>query len=212
MKNNYDNIAVVYDFLSRLVFGKAQVHLQMDLLKHILPNSRMLIVGGGSGWILEKLAQQYPQGLEITYVEISAKMLNLSRKRNCGHHKVTFIHSAIEDFHIEEAFDFIMTAFLFDNFSESRASLVFEALHAKLKLSGCWLFADFSMLHAKNIFWKKILLKLMYAFFKCLCNVEANRLVNMEKYFYLYHYEMVVYYVRYAGFMKSAVYKKTNRN
>ncbi|HWV71292.1 MAG TPA: hypothetical protein VN040_06240, partial [Pseudosphingobacterium sp.] len=98
MKNNYDNIASLYDFLSRLVFFKAQVKAQVELLKHIQPKSTILIVGGGSGWILEELSNLYPEGLVIHYVEISAKMLARSRKRDYKKNEVLFFRAAMEDY------------------------------------------------------------------------------------------------------------------
>ena len=78
MKNNYNTIAGYYDFLSRTIFQRSIINAQVALLSYIKPNSTVLIVGGGTGWILEKIE---PAGLEITYVEISENMLALSRKR-----------------------------------------------------------------------------------------------------------------------------------
>lgn len=82
MNNNYDKLANHYDTLSRLVFFKSQVNSQINQLQYIQENSHVLIVGGGTGWILEELAKVYTNGLKIVYVEISAKMIALSQKRN----------------------------------------------------------------------------------------------------------------------------------
>ena len=70
MPANYNKIAPVYDMLSRLVFGKAIVNAQRRLLPG-LPRGeyRLLIVGGGTGWILDELGKQKPQGITIDYVE-----------------------------------------------------------------------------------------------------------------------------------------------
>jgi len=97
MRNNYDRIARYYDFLSRIVFFRAQLKAQIDQLHFIPANSSVLIVGGGTGWILEEIAKVHPTGLNITYVEISAKMLELSRKRYAGANHVTFVHSPAEN-------------------------------------------------------------------------------------------------------------------
>jgi len=208
MQNNYDNIATAYDFLSRLVFGKAQVNVQLDLLTHITPDSRILIVGGGSGWILEELTKLYPEGLSITYVEISLKMLNRSKKRHYGANKVNFIHGAIESYIEKSLFDVVITSFLFDNFSEQRVLQVFDLLDKKLLASGLWLFADFSVDEESGKLWKKIILELMYKFFGLICNVEAKKLVNMEVYFNNFSYLAIANYTRYLGFIKGAVYKR----
>ena len=97
MRNNYDRIARYYDVLSRMVFFRAQLKAQIDQLHFIPANSSVLIVGGGTGWILEEIAKLHSSGLRITYVEISAKMLELSRKRNVRANQVTFVHSPAEE-------------------------------------------------------------------------------------------------------------------
>jgi len=97
MRNNYDRIARYYDVLSRMVFFRAQLKAQIDQLHFIPANSSVLIVGGGTGWILEEIAKVHSSGLRITYVEISAKMLDLSRKRKVGANEVTFVHSPAEE-------------------------------------------------------------------------------------------------------------------
>jgi spermidine synthase len=72
MAANFNNSAWFYDGLSRLVYGNALVEAQVYLLQFIRPNSKILIAGGGTGWILEELAKLHPEGLKIAYVEIGA--------------------------------------------------------------------------------------------------------------------------------------------
>jgi SAM-dependent methyltransferase len=96
--NNYDIIARRYDFLSRLVFRQAQVRAQVQLLAYLDDGERILIVGGGTGWILEALTAARPSGLKITYVEISANMLALAARRNYGRNEVIFVHAPVEEF------------------------------------------------------------------------------------------------------------------
>src|ERR1700744_542206 len=97
MAANYDNSAWFYDRLSRLVYGKALIRSQIYLLKHIPKNSNILIAGGGTGWILEEIVKIHPSGLTITYVEVSANMMDLSKKRNVQSNKVTFIYEPVEN-------------------------------------------------------------------------------------------------------------------
>ena len=75
MPNNYDAAAWFYDGLSRLVFGDALVRAQRFLVEHIAAESKLLIVGGGTGWILEEIALMQPASLKIINVEISEKMM-----------------------------------------------------------------------------------------------------------------------------------------
>src|SRR5580692_1554130 len=105
MPNNYDPIAGSYAFLSRLVFGQAEVNAQVELLRYIGPGSRVLIVGGGTGWILEKLAAIHPSGLRITYVESSANMIALTKKRDWRQNEAQLVQLPIEQFVTEERYD-----------------------------------------------------------------------------------------------------------
>lgn len=209
MHNNYDPIAPYYDVLSRLVYFRAQLKAQTDQLPLIPANSRILIAGGGTGWILEEIAKIHPSGLQITYVEISEKMLRLSKKRDVKANTVTYIHAAAEDLAISTAYDIIITAFLFDNFSKDKISFVFDQFHTALKKQGLWLFSDFYYNEATGRRWQKYLLHLMYFFFRRISNVEASALISTEHSFAAQSYRPLKTAYYYAGFIKAVVYQKT---
>ncbi|HXD76559.1 MAG TPA: class I SAM-dependent methyltransferase, partial [Puia sp.] len=97
MANNYDPIAAVYDRIHHLFYGQSEVNAQVELLDHVRAGDRLLIVGGGTGWILEKIAGIYPEGLTIVYVESSQKMMERSKKRDWGGNKVEFFTGPVED-------------------------------------------------------------------------------------------------------------------
>ena len=222
MRNNYDTIAPYYDVLSRLVFFRAQLKAQIPQLRFIPANSHVLIVGGGTGWILEEIAKLHPAGLIITYVEISAKMLDLSRKRDVKRNAVTYIHSSAEDFKpakkrlktaakysdTDLKYDVILTAFLFDNFNIEKIDFVFNKLNGMLHSGGYWLFCDFYYNKDSGRTWKWYLLKTMYLFFNKISAVEASELINTERNFEAAHFIPVKIAHYYSGFIKSITYKK----
>ncbi|MCZ4245289.1 class I SAM-dependent methyltransferase [Pedobacter punctiformis] len=209
MTNNYDKIANHYDQLSRLVFFKSQLNAQIDQLKHLKKDNLILIVGGGTGWILEEITKIYTEGLHIVYVEISEKMIALSKKKNIKGNQVDFIHTGIEDFQSADKFDVILTPFLFDNFIESRATLVFEKLNSLLKVEGLWFLVDFTVGDGNGRWWKSALLKLMYSFFKLIKIVEATALINMEPHFLVKGYQKIEEQFYYGNFIKAIVFRKT---
>ncbi|WP_293785713.1 class I SAM-dependent methyltransferase [uncultured Pedobacter sp.] len=208
MNNNYDKIANHYDTLSRLVFFKSQVNAQVDQLHHIPKNSEVLIAGGGTGWILEEIAKIHPGGLKIVYVEISAKMLALSQKRDYKNNQVEFVNLGIENFNTDVLFDVVLTPFLFDNFAEQRAAKVFEQLNSYLRGGGQWLIVDFSLDKGVGNWWKWLLLKSMYSFFKLLGIVEANQLIDMDPYFLNRGYQILEQRFYYRDFIKAVIHKK----
>jgi len=205
MSANYNNSAWFYDSLARLVYGRALVNAQVYLLQHIPANSHVLIVGGGTGWILEELASIYPSGLSITYVEIAPAMVALSQKRNVGGNDVTFINDAIENVTLLPDFDVVVTPFLFDNFTEETLHKVFNGISNLLKNGGIWLNCDFRL---TGKWWQWVLLKSMFVFFRLVCGIEASRLPGIERCFEDGRYSVVEEKIFFGRFIGSTVYKK----
>ncbi|MDB5060255.1 MAG: hypothetical protein JWP67_98 [Mucilaginibacter sp.] len=205
MRGNYDNSAAFYDNLSRLVFGKALVTAQVHLLSYIPANSNVLIIGGGTGWILEEIAKLHSSGLSIAYVEISEKMMDISRKKNVGSNQVTFINKPIQQVMLNQQ-DVIITPFLFDNFTEVNLHPLFTHIHAMLKTGGLWLNTDFQL---TGKWWQYILLKSMLLFFKVLCGVESWRLPDISRQFNKYGYEIIEEKTFFNDFIITKLYNKT---
>jgi ubiquinone/menaquinone biosynthesis C-methylase UbiE len=205
MPANYDNSASFYDKLSRLVFGKALVNAQTWLLPLIPENAKVLIVGGGTGWILEEITKLHPGGLSITYIEISAKMMALSRKRNTGANQVEFINKAVEDAGLTADFDVVITPFLFDNFTEDILIGVFQHIHKTLKPGGLWLNTDFQL---TGKWWQYLMLKSMLLFFKVLCGVPAWRLPDVGKQFGKFGYDVTEEKRFFGDFVVTRAYRQ----
>jgi ubiquinone/menaquinone biosynthesis C-methylase UbiE len=204
MAANYNNSAWFYDRLSRLVYGNALVNAQLFLLDHIAPGSNVLIIGGGTGWILDELTKLHPSGLCITYVEIAANMMALSKKRDTGSNEVTFINSAIEKLNLPPDFDVVVTPFLFDNFTEQTLNIVFTHTHKLLKPDGLWLNADFQL---TGKWWQQFLLKTMFLFFKIICRIEASKLPEIEAHFTTNGYKVIDENTFFNDFIVTRVYK-----
>ena len=207
MAANYNNIANIYDLLSRTVFGNYIVPSQVCLLRYLPSGSHVLIAGGGTGWILEEISKLHKQGLTIDYVEASAQMTALSEKRNYENNLVNFINQGIEDFTPAQPYDVILTPFLFDNFKRNKAVMLFGRLDAMLKTNGVWLFADFVLDEQKSAWWQKLLLKTMYLFFRITTHIETSELENMDSCFdqrYKKQFEARFY----GRFIKAQVFQK----
>ena len=207
MEGNYDNIAPFYDLLSHLVFGNYISQAVRFLVNAIPANSSVLIIGGGTGQILEEISKKYISGLQITYVELSKKMISLSKKRSTGDNSVVFINQSISDFTFYQQFDVVITPFLFDNFSTRTTKVFFNKIDSLLKPFGFWLLADFQ-LSEKNNLWQKLLLRIMYFFFRFLCGIEASHLPDTASLFKHYKYQLVSKQTFYGKFIYSSVYLK----
>jgi SAM-dependent methyltransferase len=206
--NNYDPIARYYDFLSRLFFGRSEILAQVELFGYVAAGSRMLIVGGGTGWILEEIADRYPAGLRITYVESSGEMMRLARRRRVGASLVSFVELPIEEFVTAERYDCILTGFLFDNFSVLVAERVVGLLSPMLELDGSWLFADFYYRRRESRFWQGLLLRVMYFSARLICKVDARELPDMDGLFEQAGFVPVRVSWYYRGFIKAVAYRR----
>ena len=204
MASNYDNAAWFYDGLAKLVYGNALIKAQAYLLQFIQPNSNILIVGGGTGKILEEISHIYPSGLTITYVEISAKMTMLSKKRNTGSNNVTFVNAAVENVNLPANFDVVITPFLFDNFTEQTISKVFNHINTSLKPNGLWLNTDFQL---TGKWWQSLLLKSMLLFFRIWCGIETDKVYNVEPHFIESGFDQISAKPFFGEFIISKAYK-----
>jgi ubiquinone/menaquinone biosynthesis C-methylase UbiE len=208
MKGNYSFVAPYYDYLSRIIFGDAIVIAQKFLVTFILPNSTILIVGGGTGWILEEIAKKHAAGLQIIYIDSSKKMIASARRKNFGNNKVIFINGDIREVAINYVFNIVITPFVLDNFSNSTTIKVFDKIHNSLSTGGHWLFTDFEVSEHGKL-WQKHLLKAMYFFFKVACNIEATALPDTDTLFHRYRYAIVSSKTFFRNFIRSVVYCKS---
>ena len=202
-KSDYNNVAWFYDAFARIIFGKAINKSQTYFLKLINPGSSILIVGGGTGWILNEITQLQSNGLEIVYVEKSLKMIRAARKRLTGLNKVIFIHEAVENSVFNKFFDLVITSFVFDSFSNSTIDIVFEKLAVKLKPGGFWFYSDFIK---PNKLWHKLLLNTMYPFFKVVCKIEADNLPDLTLLFKKFNLDLIDEKSFYGNFITGRVY------
>ena len=208
MPNNYDAAAWFYDALAGLIYGRAIKDSQIFLLQYLKPGMRILIVGGGTGWILEEIAKKIPASLNITYVEISGKMLFRSKRKDTGKNSIIFVHQPIEELVFTDEFDLIFTPFLFDNFSVQRIKAVFALLDKSLKINGIWLNNDFQIQTGKKSIWQKTLLQTMYLFFGWLCAVETRKLISMLPFFIEKGYRQTAEKTFYNGFILAQAFCK----
>jgi ubiquinone/menaquinone biosynthesis C-methylase UbiE len=218
--NNYDKIANYYDRIHHLFYGQSEINAQVELLGYIRPGDRLLILGGGTGWILEKIAAIFPAGLWITYIESSARMMELTKKRNWGLNEVELVNSGVQDWvgdgdgevdaggEARAEYDCILTGFFFDNFKEVDAAEIVRRVTPFLKKGGYWLEADFYYPRGRGKLWQAILLYSMYFSARLICGVEAKRLPDMVRIFSAEGYRSLYTTFHYQRFIRSVVYRK----
>jgi tRNA (cmo5U34)-methyltransferase len=208
MKASFDSIAWCYDFLAGLVFGNRIKQSQRVLLHEIKAYDKVLIIGGGTGWILDEILNR-TTFVRIDYIEHSTQMLKKARAALNPKYKaqVEFIlgdESAVLE---KSTYDVVIAFYFFDLFKEEHLDSVVSIVSKSLKLSGRLLYADFNITPTSRWF-HKILVKVMYMFFRYLCGIEALQLVGMEAVFYKYSFVRKKSISSSNGLILSEVYIK----
>lgn len=175
--NGFDGIAPFYDSLKRLVFGNALAESQRALLASIKKNGNVLIIGGGTGEVLEALLK-VNEGCSVWYVEASSVMIDRTKKRiGESTSSVNFIYGSEDSIPVGVAFDAAITGFFLDLFPEEKVGILTRKIGRHLRNDGLWLITDFV---DRGKWWQRLLLWSMYRFFVLSCGIEAHRLPAWE--------------------------------
>ncbi len=179
-KTNFDWVAPVYDALSFLVFGRKLRRAQTSFLDRLPPGASVLLVAGGTGWLLEQVLQSQPG--RVLYLETSAQMLRLASRRILSKAlpgKIEFRLGDQTSLRPEESFEVLMTPFVLDLFTEpTLRGQVLPRLRAALKPGGQWFVTDFV---PTNRWWQQTLLWAMIRFFRLTAGIETRQLANWQR-------------------------------
>ena len=197
----FDSIAKYYDWLARLVFGSSILNSQTLFLNKIPPSSKVLVLGGGTGWWLKELLFNRP-GCRILFIERSAEMMKLAMKAN-EDDRIIFVLGTENSLNSWNEFDVIITFFYLDLFQEKKLQGVIEKIRLSMKPNALWLAADF----VKTKWWHSVMLFMMYAFFWFTTGLRNQRLPNWDKLLLQNRLENVARVVFYESFIMSALYR-----
>src|SRR5689334_10042004 len=93
--NNFNAIAKFYDPLVKMIFGKSMFDAQTFYLKDIPLGAKVLILGGGTGWLLSELMKINPT-CSIWYIESSSEMLSKSKHLSHGSRQLIYFIEGTE--------------------------------------------------------------------------------------------------------------------
>lgn len=163
----FDLLAPVYDALARAIIGKGIVESQKYFLNKVPAEGNVLILGGGTGWLLPLLTKGRPH-LQIDYIELSEKML---RKARTHEGKIQFIQGTQQDIPAKK-YDLIITNFYLDLFPDSKLEDIVLKIKASMADRAQWIATDF--VNTKPSY--RIMLWMMYRFFRLVAGIEAKQL------------------------------------
>ncbi|HEY3430900.1 MAG TPA: methyltransferase domain-containing protein [Cyclobacteriaceae bacterium] len=201
--SGFDFLAPVYDSMARFFFGRSIMASQSWFFNKIPAGSRILILGGGTGWILEEL-QKCDATSTIWYVEISSAMM-----KRAQHWKVMndvhFILGTEEMIPPGLVFDVVITNFYLDLFSDDKLKWVVQHINRHTSSPTTWLVADFI---DGKIWWQRLMLKTMYLFFNVVCDIQAKQLPHWHKRLEEQGWKEIHGKFWYGTFIKSTLWKR----
>lgn len=178
----FDRVAWCYDALAGLVFGPALRKAQLAALSGLPAGAaRILILGGGTGWVLLEVLRRRPLAT-VLYLEASPNMLaraqaRLARECPAATAQVEFRHGTQAALRPDEAFDTIITFFVLDCIALDEISEALRRLRAAQLPGTPWLLADF---RAARRGWRRGLLAAMYTFFRLTTGLRARELADLH--------------------------------
>lgn len=204
--NSFDFISRIYDTLAYVVFGDTIRMSQVTYLNELAYSKRILILGGGTGWLLLEVLKANAAG-NITYIEASEKMLSRS-KAHCSEYdrgRVEYIHGTEELLTEYGIFDAVVANFYFDLFTDASLRRVAQKI-AFASADGALLLAtDFRKPRSAA---HRILLRTMYFFFKVVANIEASALPDWSRFICNYGFTEAKASWFYNDFISSIVFRK----
>lgn len=182
----FNLLAPIYDGVVFLFFGKAFSRLQQQLFCDLASAEKCLIIGGGSGEVLENailqnLASQY------YYAELSDGMIEKTKTRISRlNHSSSIEFSNDWTSWNKESFDFIILPFVLDCYSETELHSLISTLVSCLSPKGKILFIDFNQeadFGYEAHFAKAGFITLLYAFFNIATGISAKKLPAFNQLF-----------------------------
>jgi tRNA (cmo5U34)-methyltransferase len=208
---NFDPVAPVYEFLSRLVFGHSLRKARWALLPEIPWSQRVLVVGGGTGELLAGWDKdRFPR--EIFFLEPSAKMLRQAQKRwqTLPHFQaqVHWLPLSVQELQAEtlsEPLDALTTCFVLDLFPDEEIPALLDKLDRLLPSGAFWLFVDFQA----DRWWKQKIVGLMYGFFGITAGVKARKLPEVKSRLLARGYQIQSRCLFRRGLIEAVLFQKT---
>lgn len=182
----FDRITGVYDFMACIFSFNRINKSQLAFLSHLSTQKTALILGGGTGYFLQKMLEQN-KTIHITYVDVSAKMIAYSKKRveeNCPNtlYRVTFICAAVEDLEWQ-TYDVIVCNYILDLYNNAGLEVLAKKFKHNLNAEGFLYVTDFHIQETNGLLkWcTQMGLKALYTFFRYATQLRTKQLPEIDR-------------------------------
>jgi ubiquinone/menaquinone biosynthesis C-methylase UbiE len=175
VRRSFDNLARSYEWLERLLFGRALEQARFVHLESLGDAQSVLILGEGDGRFLQRLSSLAPT-CTIDVVDKSGAMIERAKRRTKSQQQVRFHQLDAREFRPARRYDAIVTCFFLDCFEAPVVDAIVEQLGAALSPGGHWLYTDFleNQGRLKNRAW----LWTLYSAFGLVTDIESQTLAD----------------------------------
>lgn len=171
----FNRLAPIYDALARVAIGKGIRTSQLHFLNHLRERRKLLILGGGTGWILPCIIKSNPT-IQIDYVDISHRMIEQARSNVSADFQVRFIVGTEENIP-DKNYDCVITNFYLDLFDDVNLGHAVFCIKNSILPNAIWVATDF--IDEKP--WHRRVLAIMYWFFRLTTGLRTKKLPLWEK-------------------------------
>lgn len=214
IKRGFDLLSPFYDPLSFIFFGRSLWRSQAYFLPRLERSKNVLIIGGGTGRILEELLR-LDTASKYYYLDLSKKMIKRAEERIKKRFPdktacLTFHEGDISKLPADNSFDVVITPYVLDCVAEDELLAEMREIDARLERGGKWLFTDFQYSErplTETI--SKALVKILYLFFRICCSVTNKSLPAFEEAFTLLGYQKADEKYFLGGMTVTRIYLKS---
>ena len=212
---SFDVLAPHYRWMEALL---AQEKLQrcrlafLDTVAATRPQN-ILIVGQGPGRFLVECRRRLPWA-RIQCVDSSEGMLSVARKRleraGLDSKNVSFVHCDVLEWDAPAgSADLLVTHFFLDCFRADQLQQVVSRLAAAACPESCWLLADFQTpAGTVRALRARLILKLMYTFFRVATNLSARSLASPDRFLREHGFQLQARVEKDWGLLRSDLWKR----
>lgn len=186
------------------MFGK-----QLDLassfqLAEITKPARILVVGGGSGTILQHFTPEHI----VDYVEPSSNMVAYAKSQpfDCT---INFHQRTFQEFETNHKYDVFVFPFFLDMFNADDLEIIFRKVKNLINAEGQIIISDFTSEYSRLSVFQKLLLKSIFVFFRITSNHRLFEIINIQPLLYKIDFQLVKEKTFVSGMVVASVWKSS---
>ncbi len=181
----FDRITHVYDTIAYIFSFNNINKSQLAFLSKLSMQKSCLILGGGTGYFLQKVLEQNDT-IHITYVDASVKMIEYAKERiqkkmPQAFHRITFICKSVEDFDWK-MYDVIICNYFLDLFDDAYVKILAARFKQQLNQQGLLYVTDFHISETNVLLkWStQAGLKILYTAFCVVTKMRTEKLPAIQ--------------------------------